>query len=1103
MDEFVGIIIFLAVLLFSAGPIAVILAIVLFNKIGSVERRLNQLESKGYESPVKPQQASKAAAVQMPTVSVKPAPPIEQAPPVMTPQPEKTEEPVQQVPPAVDSVVEKAVPPTGLPAETARPATQPFAPYVQPKQPPVNPPQILAETVESKSETGLEQKIGITVALIVGVITVIIGVGFFLKYVYENKMFSDLARVCLVAGGGILSLIIGEIIRRRDYGIVAKGLSALGFALLYASVFSAGQVYHLIGLSTALVLALCISAVAMAYAVSLNDRFIAFLSLFGGYLSPLIIMVDRDMLTPMPIFTYCLALSVGAMLCAMFRRWRAVNWISLVGTYLLYTVWFEQFYVPGHIAEPLSWLIVFGAVYLLLPIAYGLIRKVNARVEDVSLVVINSLAVFYYFCHILYADYQKQMAIAVAAFGLIHLVLMAVVLLRCRDDRKLITSLGVLGTAMITTAIGVYFAEMPPKILAWAVEAVVLTFIGIRYKSLTTQAMAFLVAAISSIGLFYHLPLHTAGEFRLIVNGPFGTWLFVAAALLVCHGLWRWMVEVEDDISAFSAQALYVAAMALLAIGSALEWYAWCDVCIDYTAKMQSHFLMGITGIAAAFLVVLSTRPLCPKGNIVRTAAAITAVAGSVFIAISVMGVYYAPFKLFVNAPFAVAGVFVAALFWAAFQARRSPDRNNFHKELPNALLTMALLLIGILISEQVYMVWYCRNEYAQPVANWQTLAWQYMTITWTVYGLAMLAAGIRFKKTAIKALGIIAAVLSALGLCYSLPLHQNGDFRFVFNLPFIAWACVATGFLVGHGLWRFLPQVETHEKKFLPQIYYTAGILLLGIVGIMEWYAHCRWHIGSPGPEWMTQVQWHGHATAADMADSHFLLGGIILTAVVMLLFFMRHLAPTGPLTRGVGLAVGLGGAVYTAVAANQVYYEAFTVFANIPFAIAVLYVVAMLAVAALIRKQVTTGFKWAPLMVIAAMLLMWALLSEQIYQYWYCRNQYAVSIANWNFSAQMMISLSWAIYAAVLLLIGFFKRVAGVRYLSLTIFTVLLGKINWDIQELPTEYRIATFVTTGLILVGVSFLYQFLRKKGFFDAIQNKTPELEKNPVNPQNLT
>jgi uncharacterized membrane protein len=33
---------------------------------------------------------------------------------------------------------------------------------------------------------------------------------------------------------------------------------------------------------------------------------------------------------------------------------------------------------------------------------------------------------------------------------------------------------------------------------------------------------------------------------------------------------------------------------------------------------------------------------------------------------------------------------------------------------------------------------------------------------------------------------------------------------------------------------------------------------------------------------------------------------------------------------------------------------------------------------------------------------------------------------------------------------------------------------------------YRISAFLATGLTLVGVSYLYQFLKKKGFFEVIR-----------------
>lgn len=1082
MEGLFGFLIFLSVVVLVAGPVALIMALVLFNKLSDIERRVRQIEFLGPASAARPEKP-KDNAVAAPTVIQKPI--IPPTPPVVTPPP-YTQKPAVPVPPSVvDKPVETLKPAPPAPTAdipVARPVIQKPVMPQPPKQPAVVPVAAFAAPVPEKPKTGLEQKIGITAALVVGVIVLIVGVGFFLKYVYENSMFSDLARVCLVAAGGVASLIVGEVIRRRDYGIVAKGLVALGFSLLYASIFSASRVYNLIDLGPALILALCVSAAAMAYAVCLNDRFTAFLSLLGGYLSPLIIVYHQDM--PIPVFSYVLALSIGAMLGAMFRRWRAVNWIAMVGTWTLYTVWFEQFYAPSYMASPLTWIGIFGVVYLLQPILYGLVRKVAARAEDAGLLVINSIIVFYYLCRILYADYQQPMALAVAAFGGIHLLLMGAVIIRCREDRKLISFLGVLGTAMITTAIGVYFAEMPPKILGWAVEAVVLTFVGIRYKALTAKGMSFLVAAVSVVGLFYYLPLH-AGEFRLILNGPFATWLFVSAALLVCHTLWRFMPGIDKEERCYVTQAFYVAGVLLLALGCTLEWQVWCA---EYATKTQSSILMGMLVIASALLAVLSSRPLCPKGAFVQTVAAVVAVVGSVFAAMTVFGVYDGGFKIFLNWPFVLSCLFVVSLLWTVWQGRRDPDRGDFLKPLADTMMTLALLLLGILISEQIYMYWYCRSEYVQSTPNWLTLATHYLIITWTIYGLLMLAGGIAFKKVYVKALGVIAMLLAIGSLMFDFQLHKKADFNFIFNLPFIAWETVAAGMLIGHGLWRFMPQLEKKEREYGSQLFYCTGVLLLGLGCMLEWYAHCHWHI-----------------TPADLGNMHFLTGGVLIFAVVLLTCFIRSLAPTGKLVHLVGLAVTFAGSLFALYTMDDVYYESFRIFANIPFMAVIVYAGAMLLSAACVRNINLGSWKLSPWTVLASLVLVWLLLSQQIYQFSYYHNLGENGIptsGDWRFSAQMYISLSWAIYAAVLLLIGFFKRAAGVRYLSLAIFTILLGKINWDIQELPDEYRIATFVTTGLILVGVSVLYQFLKKKGFFDAIQDKKSEqLENNPVNPEN--
>ena len=224
--------------------------------------------------------------------------------------------------------------------------------------------------------------------------------------------------------------------------------------------------------------------------------------------------------------------------------------------------------------------------------------------------------------------------------------------------------------------------------------------------------------------------------------------------------------------------------------------------------------------------------------------------------------------------------------------------------------------------------------------------------------------------------------------------------------------------------------------------------------------------------------------------------MGMMIIAAILTIGFFVRPICPKGQLVRAVGVVTTAVGAIFTAIAMTEVYYGGFMIFANIPFLIATAFVISILFAAWFVGREDKNEegrFRLSAALVLGVLILVWVLLSEQIYQYFWCKNQYVDVLENWRFSAQMYMSVAWAVYAAVLIVIGFIFRTAGIRYLSLAIFAVLLGKINLDIWDLGTEYRIATFLTAGLILVGVSLLYQFLKNKGFFDALEDKTASTE----------
>ena len=270
--------------------------------------------------------------------------------------------------------------------------------------------------------------------LIAGVITVMFAVGFFLKYAYEQRWIGPLGRVLIAGFSGLVALAVGEVTRRRGYDIVAKGVTALGFAILYVTVFAAHRWYHLIGTPIAFALSIGITAGAMLYAVGLDEIIVAMLSLIGGYLTPVVLATGQNL--PTLLFSYVLVLSAGAVACAYWRRWIPLNILVFVGTWLLYTGWFERFYRPAMLrASPpeqlgvaLSWLAVFFIIYLTLPLLHTLVRRVKSATQDMVLVLANAAVVFYYLWVILSSDYHAALALCSVGMGAAHLAMAGLVI---------------------------------------------------------------------------------------------------------------------------------------------------------------------------------------------------------------------------------------------------------------------------------------------------------------------------------------------------------------------------------------------------------------------------------------------------------------------------------------------------------------------------------------------------------------------------------------------------------------------------------------------------------------------------------------------------
>ena len=95
-------------------------------------------------------------------------------------------------------------------------------------------------------------------------------------------------------------------------------------------------------------------------------------------------------------------------------------------------------------------------------------------------------------------------------------------------------------------------------------------------------------------------------------------------------------------------------------------------------------------------------------------------------------------------------------------------------------------------------------------------------------------------------------------------------------------------------------------------------------------------------------------------------------------------------------------------------------------------------------------------------------------------------VKISSAENKASVSISLFWLVYAILLIVLGFWKRYSWVRIGGMSLLSVAILKLFfYDLWSLGQLYRIIASISLGVVLLGISFLYQ--KYKHVFKEIIN----------------
>ncbi|HYY42447.1 MAG TPA: DUF2339 domain-containing protein, partial [Pyrinomonadaceae bacterium] len=333
-------------------------------------------------------------------------------------------------------------------------------------------------------------------------------------------------------------------------------LSGGGIVILYLSVYAAFGFYHLVSQPVAFTLMAVVTATAVALSARYDAYAIAVLGLVGGFMTPSLLSTNVD--NEVGLFGYVALLDAGVLALAYFKRWRSLNYLAFAATWVLFAGWAIQFYTEPKLWPTLFFLTLFFVMFAALAIVHNVLKERPARWFDISLTLTNA-TLYFATSYVLLEDRrahggfapQGLHALLVACF---FALLYFIARHKHRADKLLTYSYVALGVTFLTMALAIQMDQQWVTI-GWAVEALMLTWVGLRadedaprFAALPVFAVALLHWFLVDMPDFGYQPGAQAGAFTLFLNRRA---VSCAALVAVCAGIvWlyrRYAAHVNAD----------------------------------------------------------------------------------------------------------------------------------------------------------------------------------------------------------------------------------------------------------------------------------------------------------------------------------------------------------------------------------------------------------------------------------------------------------------------------------------------------------------------------------------------------------------------------
>ncbi len=408
-----------------------------------------------------------------------------------------------------------------------------------PRYEPLIPKKSWIENFKEKNPD-IEKFIGENLINKIGILILVLGISFFVKYAIDKDWINEPARV----GIGILagSIVMGIAHRlRKNYPAFSSVFVGGAISIYYLTIGIAFHDYKLFSQTVAFIIMVVITVFGAFVSVSYNRKELAIISLIGGFAVPFMVSTGEG--NYKVLLTYIAILNVGMLIIAYFKKWNIVTLLAFIFTVILYSGWVAtDFYSKDF--SPLGALVflsIFYVIFSLATVINNLRNNGNFTKLDYFIILVNTF--FYFGVGALIIqnwkpEYKGIFTIALAVYNLIFAIILYK---KYGINRNAIYLLLGLTLTFITITIPFQFNGNFIT-LFWACEAVLLVWLSQKSKIATFKVAGIIVQMLMLISLFMDWILtYGSGNENLylkpFLNKIFLTGLVAVASLVATYFL--------------------------------------------------------------------------------------------------------------------------------------------------------------------------------------------------------------------------------------------------------------------------------------------------------------------------------------------------------------------------------------------------------------------------------------------------------------------------------------------------------------------------------------------------------------------------------------